>query len=311
MYKEINEEIYLVKEELRAKEKLESLRKIAQDEYNKSIQMLEELKDRLNKEKKDVAKLEGTSLSSFFFSIIGKKDEKLDKEMKEYLAAKMKYDEHLVTINELKNLINKYDEELRRYEGIEERHKKLINEKQRLLINEDSSEGRNLRQLLGRLNELRLDIKEIKEAVNAGRNAYDALLEMEKALDSAKGWGVWDLLGGGFFSDLMKHSHIDEANRLSYNVKHHLKVFQKELSDVNEFTDININISSFAKFADFFFDGLFADWFVQSKINESLSNVENAIWQVKGILEKLDGNLKNMEKEKVEIESKINAILES
>lgn len=81
MYKEINEEIYLVKEELRAKEKLESLRKIAQDEYNKSIQMLEELKDRLNKEKKDVAKLEGTSLSSFFFSIIGKKDEKLDKEM--------------------------------------------------------------------------------------------------------------------------------------------------------------------------------------------------------------------------------------
>jgi len=109
----------------------------------------------------------------------------------------------------------------------------------------------------------------------------------------------------------MKHSHIDEANRLSYNVKHHLKVFQKELSDVNEFTDININISSFAKFADFFFDGLFADWFVQSKINESLSNVENAIWQVKGILEKLDGNLKNMEKEKVEIESKINAILES
>ena len=199
MYKEINEEIYLVKEELRAKEKLESLRKIAQDEYNKSIQMLEELKDRLNKEKKDVAKLEGTSLSSFFFSIIGKKDEKLDKEMKEYLAAKMKYDEHLVTINELKNLINKYDEELRRYEGIEERHKKLINEKQRLLINEDSSEGRNLRQLLGRLNELRLDIKEIKEAVNAGRNAYDALLEMEKALDSAKGWRVWDLLGGGFF----------------------------------------------------------------------------------------------------------------
>lgn len=52
MYKEINEEIYLVKEELRAKEKLESLRKIAQDEYNKSIQMLEELKDRLIKRKK-------------------------------------------------------------------------------------------------------------------------------------------------------------------------------------------------------------------------------------------------------------------
>ena len=96
MYKEMDkEEIYHLREEIRAKEKLEDLRKMALDEYNKNLKVLEDLKARLKKEKEDVLKLEGTSLSSFFLSFIGKKDEKLDKERKEYLAVKIQYDEHL------------------------------------------------------------------------------------------------------------------------------------------------------------------------------------------------------------------------
>ncbi|HEY8362453.1 MAG TPA: hypothetical protein VIK77_06160 [Tissierellaceae bacterium] len=311
MHIEINEEIYLLKEQLRAKEKLESLRNMAVEEFRKNQIILEDLKVKLQKEKKDVAKLESTTLSSFFYSVIGKKDEKLDKEMEEYLAAKIKYDEHVVAMNELKKLIDEYDEELKKFEGIEGKYKMLLDEKQMLLINEDSAGGRNLRQLLDRLNDLKLNMKEVREAINAGENAYNALLEMKKPLESARGWGIWDIFGGGFISDLMKHSNIDEANRLSYDVQHKLRVFQKELSDVNEFTDINVNISGFARFADFFFDGLFADWFVQSKINESLSNVEIAIKQVRRLLEELRSDLKNMENEKLDIESKINAILES
>lgn len=269
------------------------------------------MKDRLKKEKKDVTNLESMSLSSFFYSLIGKKDEKLDKERKEYLAAKLQYDEHILAVKELEDLIKKYDEELMKYEGVEARYESLISEKQRLLINEDTPKGRHLRSLLNKLNELKLDIKEVNEAIYAGENAYNALIEMKEPLKSAKGWGTWDLLGGGFFSDLMKHSHLDDANRLSYNVQHQLKVFQKELTDVNEFTEIKVDIGSFAKFADFFFDGLFADWFVQSKINESLSNVESAIGRVKSLLEDLRRNLKDLIREKEQLESEINEILEA
>ena len=74
---------------------------------------------------------------------------------------------------------------------------------------------------------------------------------------------------------------------------------------------IKVDIGSFAKFADFFFDGLFADWFVQSKINESLSNVESAIGRVKSLLEDLRRNLKDLIREKEQLESEINEILES
>lgn len=310
MYREINEEIYDLKERLRSKEKLESLKAMAMEELKKKKQSLEVLKDILKKEEKDVLKLEKMSLSSFFFNLTGKKEDKLDKERKEYLGAKMQYDECVLAIRELEDEIEKCNKELMNYSEVKNEYEEAIKKKQDILINEDTDMGRKLRSSLDKLNELKLDIKEVKEAINAGENASNALLDMKTPLESAKGWGVWDMLGGGFFTDLMKHSKIDDANRFSYDVQHYLRIFQKELRDVNEFTDIEVNIGSFAKFADFFFDGLFADWFVQSKINESISNVNNAYNRVESIVSDLNRNLIAMEREKKSLESEINKLLE-
>ena len=30
-------------------------------------------------------------------------------------------------------------------------------------------------------------------------------------LDSAQGWGTWDVIGGGLLTDLMKYSRLDDA----------------------------------------------------------------------------------------------------
>ncbi len=310
MYREINQEIYQLKEKLRNKEKLESLRDMGIKELNRNEERLKTLEENLKKEEKDVLKLEGMSLSSFFFNVIGKKEDKLDKERREYLAAKLQFDELALSIKELNYLIKEYDEELLSYVGVEEKYKDLLDKKQRILTSEDTESSRILRELLDKLDELKLDIKEVKEAIAAGRKASKSLIEMKQPLESAQGWGVWDILGGGFFSDLIKHSKIDDANKISYHAQQDLSRFLKELSDVNEFTDIKVNIGSFAAFADFFFDGLFADWFVQSKINESLSNVRNAINNVENILQDLDSNLLVMERQEESLKLEINKILE-
>lgn len=310
MYRELNEEIYELKGKIRSKEKLDSLRKMDIEELNKNKEKLRALNEILQKEEKYVLKLEGMSLSSFFLNVIGKKEEKLDKERQEYLGAKMRYDECNLAIKELENEIEKYNRELRNYLGIEDEYQQLIKKKQEMIINEDNHRGRRLRDLLDNVNELKLDIKEVKEAINAGEKASESLSDMREPLESAHSWGVWDMLGGGFFTDIMKHSRIEDANKISYDVQQYLKRFQKELKDVNEFTDIEVNISSFAAFADFFFDGLFADWFVQSKINESISNVENVHDRIVNILSGLNKNLAIMEREKKSLESEIIMILE-
>lgn len=145
MYRDINEEIYDLKERLRSKEKLDSLKSIAVEELKKKNQSLEVLKETLKKEEKDVFKLEGTSLSSFFFNLIGKKEDRLDKERKEFLAAKIKYDECVLAIKELENEIEKCNKELMKYSGVKQEYEKAIKEKQEILINDDTHVGRRLR----------------------------------------------------------------------------------------------------------------------------------------------------------------------
>lgn len=80
---------------------------------------------------------------------------------------------------------------------------------------------------------------------------------------------------------------MDEASRLMEQARYDLKKFQKELRDVTVNTDLSLNCGDFLTFADFFWDGVVADWLVQSKINEARSQVEQAIPQVEQILSNL------------------------
>ena len=68
-----------------------------------------------------------------------------------------------------------------------------------------------------------------------------------------------------------------------------LRIFQKELRDVEAIQNQHIDIGGFLTFADFFFDGLIADWMVQSKIQNARKQVADAISQVEWILGSLRG----------------------
>ena len=75
MYREINEQIYNLKEKIRIKEKLESLKNKATIELENKVHSRNELIKVLVKEEKDVIKLESAGISSLFLSLIGRKEE--------------------------------------------------------------------------------------------------------------------------------------------------------------------------------------------------------------------------------------------
>ena len=130
--------------------------------------------------------------------------------------------------------------------------------------------------------------KEMREAIQAGENALYSLQAAREELQKAGNWGIVDLLGGGLITSLIKHSKMDNASRLMENAKYDLKRFQKELRDVTVNTNLSIDCSDFLTFADFFWDGIIADWLVQSKINDAKSQVDEAIAQVEQILRGLN-----------------------
>jgi len=126
--------------------------------------------------------------------------------------------------------------------------------------------------------------KERQEAIIAGERALDSLYEAQNQLRKARNWGIYDILGGGFISSLIKHSKIDNARSCIERAKYDLQCFNRELRDVSY--DINVDIGDFLTFFDLM-DSFFADLLVQSRIADASRRIDDAIWRVQDILNHL------------------------
>ena len=106
-------------------------------------------------------------------------------------------------------------------------------------------------------------------------------------MGSAKNWGIFDMMGGGIFSSLFKHSKIDRASADIEEAKRQLAVFKRELEDVSISEDFSVGIGDGLRFIDTFLDNVFADVVVQSRINSAIERLDKVSGQVRGILTKL------------------------
>ena len=129
--------------------------------------------------------------------------------------------------------------------------------------------------------------KEIAEAVTASDRALQSLEEAGLYLSKAAGWGVWDLPGGGMFGTFMKHSRLDDASRAMEAAKSHLRRLKRELLDVELPSEFKLEAGDFLAFADYFFDGIIADWMVQTRIKDAEAQVEEAKQRVTRIRSRL------------------------
>ncbi len=131
--------------------------------------------------------------------------------------------------------------------------------------------------------------REINEAMQAGQEALRCLSQARDCLNSAGNWGIVDMLGGGLITTYIKRSKMKDADLLVQQARSALKRFQKELTDVENIPEFRIETGDFLTFADYFFDGLVADWLVQSKINDARRQVENAMVKINYIMGQLKG----------------------
>lgn len=130
--------------------------------------------------------------------------------------------------------------------------------------------------------------KELREAKAAGQEALDCLNRAADSLKSAGNWSVADMLGGGLITTFVKHSRMNDAEALVQQAKSALKRFRKELMDVENVAEFHIETGDFLAFADYFFDGIIADWLMHARINEARSQVEDARQKVMNIMKQLN-----------------------
>ena len=260
-------------------------------------------------EQADVDRLEGRSLAAFFYNVIGKMDEQLDKERQEAYAARVKYDAAARELEGVEADLRRYESELSALRGCEHRYDEVLKEKADAIKAAGGSNGEEILKLEERNAFLESQKKELQEAISAGNAALSTTQQVLSSLDSAEGWGTWDLFGGGLVADLAKHSHLDEAQGAIEQLQSQLRRFKTELADVTIQADMQVNVDGFLRFADYFFDGLFADWAVLDKINQSQSQVQNTKSQIASVLSRLDSMMRTLEQEQVQIKSKLDTLV--
>lgn len=117
------------------------------------------------------------------------------------------------------------------------------------------------------------NLKEINDVQHIINQLLPLIDEAEKKFRKARNWGFFDILGGGLITDLIKHSNLGAASNIMNQINYLLQDLQRELKEVVIPTDFSMNTASFSTFADFVFDGILADVYMQSKIMTSIDQI--------------------------------------
>lgn len=276
--------------------------------YKTLIESLNIQKNNWKKEQRDIDKLENGSFASFLYQLLGKLENKIEKEELEAVQAKRIYESTMYEAENVKREIEMLTLEIKDAKRLVEEYNDLWKKKEKEFLEKNSHERKEYFKYIDQIASNKSIHKELSEALNAGNNLLKELSKAKKEFQSAKSWGTYDILGGGSISSIIKHSHIDSANKILERVDYLSRVFQKELKDGN--IDSKYTVNGFEKCADIFFDNIFSDVMVQDKINKVLNNIEKTINYSEARVEDLKTTIEDIELHIEELIQKKNTFIE-
>ena len=308
---ELNARLEETRQVVRQRQHLLAMKKQAQESLAQSLDRQRLLRRKLDEEQNDVDRLEGLTVTNLFATICSTKNERLQKEKEELLEAVLKHDEATEAVQAGQQEVDRLIEQLKESVEAESRYEKLLETKAQAIADASGPEAERLLMLTEQIADLKSDENELLEAINAGEMAKVSLRRVAQSLDSAAGWGTFDLFGGGAISTMVKHSKLDDARSAAHRAQNDLRRFQAELHDAGTRLAVSIRIDGFSTFADYFFDGLIADWMVQSKINSARSACQSTISQTKSAIHTCWNRLHDVKRQRNAAETERREFLES
>jgi|SRR5690625_1218389 len=140
----------------------------------------------------------------------------------------------------------------------------------------------------------KLALRKIDRTIKSGDVAYIKLKEVSNLLNSARRWGLLDIVKGKYLTTFIKRSKLKKAERVSIDAEKALKEFSYNLTELSEFMDIKIDISTSYVFLDYFLDNPIVDILVQGQINNNRKKIDAALRDVQKDIDRL-------KKEKIKI----------
>lgn len=299
---EIDRELERARQKMERSRKLDIILQDLKEQSGHRRRAEEEARAVLEKEQGDVEELERMSLVSFLARIQGDLESRKEEERREAAMAKARYDAAKWDLEDLDRRFREAVREKERLQGLEEQYQALLDEKEEILRSQGGVQSQRLGQLAQEQERTAGELREVQEAIQAGLAAQRALGEMISDLSGAENWGVWDMVGGGIMSTFAKHGCLDDAQDAAYEARRALSRFRTELADVSSDQVPDVELGDFAAFADYFFDGLFVDLFVQSRIREARDQVEAVTQRVERLIALLRDERESLEEKQGQLD---------
>ncbi|MCP1385028.1 hypothetical protein [Runella salmonicolor] len=286
-YTRLNKELQYLQTQIAEKQWVEARLIEMEAKMANQKSQLAHLEEQLAKERADITALEGLSLVGLFYSILGNKDQQLEKERREALMAQLKYDEAQQSLALSEAEVEGLKIRMQRIHEAEEMLEVKLEIKLSLLLLEPTPAAQALKQRHTQWQALKKQKLEISEAFEAGKLYREILELLTRQLKSTQNWGTWDVMGGGMLSSYVKQQRLGDARKTLSSLRHYELKFRRELADIKQSLDLDVELTSVEGFLDVFFDNLITDWIVQQRINRSLAGAQKAFSQVGQVLDML------------------------
>ena len=258
-------------------------------------QTRDKLVNQLKKEEKDVEQLEGKGVKTLFYKVLGSKEQQLEKERQEYLAASLEYNNCQDSIELLEFERDILKEKVVNLPIVSQSVKTLKAKREKEILQSPTEPALKaaLTRNLIKTDDLIKERQEYIEALEVGKSSLQEVTVIYNHLQKAQNWGQWNNQRG---SSSMKFHAIDRASRHLPRAQMYLNNFKKELLDVGiNDNRLVLTLNEFSGFNLVFFDNIITDWILQQKLMKSMHSVKYTLGVIDSLLLHIDGKLRELD----------------
>ncbi|MFV8053452.1 hypothetical protein [Mycobacterium sp. 48b] len=274
---------------MREAESLKRQLKTAQLHAEESAARAETAEGRLESEARDVHKLESLSLTKIWAHLKGSHEDDMARETAERQSAEYDYLTQRARADADQRHVEHLSGRLAALGDAGVALEQALRAKERWLQENDGPGASRLLEIASMRGRLTAERTEISEASSAGQRALKELRTAAEKLDSARSWSAYDTwFDGGMIASIVKEDRLDSVAVSLRSADTDLKRFSTELADIHLEGVRLVELSSFTRVFDVWFDNFFTDFAVRDRIIEAQEKVDQAITGVKRILSDLD-----------------------
>ena len=305
----MRDELSLLEAQLTYKKRLEAMAHELREQRAVLQQKVALLEQKMILEKKDVERLEGRSLSAFYYHAFGKMTEKLEGERREYYAARVKYDAAVRELKAVELDLECTEEDLQDLQDCEQRYVRAMEDKRRAIQDSGTPQSRDFLEKEQDLNFLKSQEQELQEAITAGTAALRVANDVVLSLKHVEGLGMFERLGSSFLTDMAKREVLDDAQKNVEQLQIQLQSFNKELSDVKFRDNLGAGMGRLLRFSDTYFENLLTVETPVERLKESIRQVDETRDLILGMLRQLQSRLEEVRHRQVTMQKELNRLI--